>query len=74
MYEELRRRGTMDSLPGRVLAVEITNRGRSYEAFYFVYGRTAGAIGRHRDELVREDGRWRFQKRRGFVDIPSTMP
>ncbi len=33
-----------------------------------------GAIGRHRDELVREDGRWRFQKRRGFVDIPSTMP
>jgi len=30
-------------------------------------------IGRHRDELVREDGRWRFLKRRGFVDIPSVM-
>ncbi|NQZ99324.1 MAG: nuclear transport factor 2 family protein [Myxococcales bacterium] len=30
-------------------------------------------IGRHRDELVREDGRWRFLKRRGFVDIPSAM-
>lgn len=30
-------------------------------------------IGRHRDELVREDGRWRFSKRRGFVDIPSAM-
>ena len=31
-------------------------------------------IGRHRDELVREDGRWRFRLRRGFVDIPSAMP
>ena len=30
-------------------------------------------IGRHRDELGREDGRWRFLKRRGFVDIPSAM-
>lgn len=30
-------------------------------------------IGRHRDELVREGGRWRFLKRRGFVDIPSAM-
>jgi len=30
-------------------------------------------IGRHRDKLVREDGRWRFLKRRGFVDIPSAM-
>ena len=31
-------------------------------------------IGRHRDELVRENDRWRFRKRRGFVDIPSAMP
>jgi uncharacterized protein (TIGR02246 family) len=31
-------------------------------------------IGRHRDELVREEGRWRFRLRRGFVDIPSAMP
>lgn len=31
-------------------------------------------IGRHRDQLVREDGRWRFRKRRGYVDIPSAMP
>ncbi len=30
-------------------------------------------VGRHRDELVREDGRWRFLKRRGLVDIPSAM-
>lgn len=29
-------------------------------------------IGRHHDDLVREDGRWRFHKRRGTVDIPST--
>jgi|HubBroStandDraft_4_1064222.scaffolds.fasta_scaffold255025_2 hypothetical protein len=26
--------------------------------------------GRHLDDYVREDGRWRFQKRRGFRDIP----
>ncbi len=29
-------------------------------------------IGRHHDDLVRENGRWRFQRRRGTVDIPST--
>ena len=33
-----------------------------------------GMIGRHRDTLVREDGQWRFKRRKGFVDIPSTMP
>jgi uncharacterized protein (TIGR02246 family) len=32
------------------------------------------ATGRHRDDLVREDGRWKFQRRRGFVDIPSALP
>ncbi len=32
-----------------------------------------GMIGHHVDELVRERGRWRFQRRRGFVDIPSSM-
>lgn len=32
------------------------------------------AIGRHRDELIREHGHWRFLKRKGFVDIPSTLP
>jgi hypothetical protein len=31
-------------------------------------------IGRHRDELVRENGHWRIARRRGFVDIPSAMP
>jgi hypothetical protein len=29
-----------------------------------------GMIGRHKDELVRENGRWKFLRRRGFVDIP----
>ena len=33
-----------------------------------------GMIGRHVDELVRERGRWRFQRRKGYVDIPSVMP
>ena len=31
-------------------------------------------IGRHLDDLVREGGRWKIAKRRGFVDIPKTMP
>ncbi|MGO8861478.1 MAG: nuclear transport factor 2 family protein [Acidimicrobiales bacterium] len=26
-------------------------------------------VGRHVDEFVREDGRWRFALRRGFIDI-----
>jgi uncharacterized protein (TIGR02246 family) len=29
-------------------------------------------VGRHVDDLVREHGRWRFHRRRGLVDIPST--
>jgi SnoaL-like domain len=28
------------------------------------------SAGHHLDDLVREAGRWRFQKRRGFMDIP----
>jgi uncharacterized protein (TIGR02246 family) len=31
-------------------------------------------IGRHRDDLVREHGRWKIARRRGFVDIPRAMP
>lgn len=31
-------------------------------------------IGRHRDELVRENGRWKFARRRGYVDIPTALP
>ena len=29
--------------------------------------------GRHRDDLVREGRRWKFQRRRGYVDIPSKL-
>jgi hypothetical protein len=28
------------------------------------------SAGHHLDDLVRENGRWKFQKRRGFIDIP----
>ena len=30
-------------------------------------------IGRHRDDLVRENGRWKIARRRGFVDLPTAM-
>jgi SnoaL-like domain len=30
---------------------------------------TVTMVGHHADELVRENGRWRFQRRKGFVDI-----
>jgi hypothetical protein len=29
-------------------------------------------IGKHHDQLVRENGRWRFRERRGTIDIPAT--
>ena len=31
-------------------------------------------LGRHRDGLVRQDGRWRFTRREGHIDLPSTYP
>jgi uncharacterized protein (TIGR02246 family) len=38
-------------------------------------GRTRlSMLGRHRDDLVREDGRWVFARRRGFVDLPRVLP
>ena len=30
-------------------------------------------VGHHEDRLVRHDGHWRFARRRGHVDIPSTF-
>ena len=33
-----------------------------------------GMIGHHRDELVRVEGRWKFLRRAGYVDIPSAYP
>jgi 3-phenylpropionate/cinnamic acid dioxygenase small subunit len=31
-------------------------------------------LGRHRDKLVREDGRWRIAERKGLIDVPSVYP
>jgi len=31
-------------------------------------------IGRHQDDLVREGGCWRFQRRRGLIEMPSSLP
>ena len=31
-------------------------------------------LGRHRDVLVRRDGRWLFQRREGHIDVPSRYP
>jgi len=33
-----------------------------------------GMIGRHQDELVRENGSWLFRVRAGFVDVPGAIP
>jgi uncharacterized protein (TIGR02246 family) len=44
----------------------VVNRDREGQA-------SLSMIGRHVDELVRERGRWRFRRRKGYVDIPSAM-
>lgn len=31
-------------------------------------------MGRHRDVLARRDGRWRFLRREGLIDVPSSYP
>jgi murein DD-endopeptidase MepM/ murein hydrolase activator NlpD len=55
VFEELVRSDTDESMPGRVLAVDVTNRGRSHEGFYFItpdggrggyYNRNGEALGR----------------------------
>jgi murein DD-endopeptidase MepM/ murein hydrolase activator NlpD len=65
VYEELTRAGTMKSNPGRVLALKLINRGRSYEAYYFTM----------------PDGRYRgYYNRRGhalgtaFLRYPLAVP
>lgn len=35
---------------------------------------TLAAFGRHRDRLVKVGGRWKFQRREGLTEIPTTMP
>jgi len=56
VYEELTREGATGSLPGRVLAVEVNNRGKRDEGFYFTptedqagayYDRDGEALGRY---------------------------
>jgi 3-phenylpropionate/cinnamic acid dioxygenase small subunit len=32
---------------------------------------TVSMLGRHRDQLTRERGQWRFLRREGFIDVPS---
>ena len=36
VFEELVRTDTDQAIPGRILAVDVTNRGRSHEGFYFI--------------------------------------
>lgn len=35
---------------------------------------TVGMMGRHRDVVVRREGRWRFLRREGLIDLPSRYP
>ena len=38
-------------------------------------GRPAlGMFGRHRDRLIREEGRWKFLRREGVLDLPTVFP
>ncbi len=37
-------------------------------------GATLTMIGHHRDNLVREHGRWKIARRRGYVDLPNALP
>jgi hypothetical protein len=30
-------------------------------------------VGRHKDELIRQDGQWKFLRRKGYVDVPSAV-
>ena len=61
VYEELVRLDTGDTTPGRVLAVEVTNRGHTHEGFYF-----AGPNGAHRGYYDREGQ----ALTRGFLRYP----
>jgi len=31
-------------------------------------------LGRHVDQLIREDGRWKILKRKGLINVPNTYP
>jgi uncharacterized protein (TIGR02246 family) len=51
----------------------------SGESVWVAYSQPAGGapavlVGRHVDQLVREDGRWRFAQRRGLIDVGILGP
>jgi uncharacterized protein (TIGR02246 family) len=55
-------------------AIEIEGDTASGESVWVAYSQPSGGapvamVGRHVDQLVREDGRWRFALRRGLVDV-----
>jgi uncharacterized protein (TIGR02246 family) len=56
-------------------AVQLDGATATSEVMWTVLARTAAGglavtqAGRHVDELVREDGHWRIQRRKGFVDL-----
>ena len=31
-------------------------------------------LGRHRDQLIRENGRWKILSRKGLIDVPNSYP
>lgn len=56
--------------------VEIAGDTATGECIWAAVSRTASGdtnvlVGRHLDDLVREDGHWRFARRRGLIDIGS---
>lgn len=36
-------------------------------------GAAVTLVGRHEDDLVREHGRWRIRRRKGFVELPGSV-
>jgi uncharacterized protein (TIGR02246 family) len=54
--------------------IELSGDTASGECVWAAIGRRTGAdpsvlVGRHVDQFVREDGRWRFTLRRGLIDV-----
>jgi ketosteroid isomerase-like protein len=55
------------------------DRASSRVAWAVVAGNESGQpylslFGHHKDQLIRQDGRWYFLRRAGYVDIPAAMP
>ena len=60
--------------------IELDGDRATAEVMWTVVGRAEderavlSMLGRHRDVLVRRDGRWQFQRREGHIDVPSRYP